>query len=63
MAEREASGALHNNGSTPKPNGVAPGGLPLADQATPATPHQWNLQCLIAAIRNLNRDKPSRQNQ
>jgi hypothetical protein len=62
MAETKTSGALPDIRSTSSVTGAAPGGLPPAEKATPTTPHQWTLQRLVAAIKNLNRNNPLRQN-
>jgi hypothetical protein len=62
MAETETSRALHDSRLTPLAIGAAPGGLPAAEKEASTTPHRWTLQIVVAAIKNLNRKDPLRQN-
>ena len=58
MAEKESSGALHNNRLTPQVCSAAPGGPSHAKRAAVMAPHQWTLQFLIAVIKEADRKGP-----
>ena len=55
MAEKQTSGALHNDRLTSQVSGTAPGGPFHAERAAAMVPHQWTLQFLIAVIKNSDR--------
>ena len=58
MAEKQTSGALHNNRLTSQISSAAPGGSFHAGMAAAMAPQQWTLQFLIAVIQKSNLKRP-----
>jgi hypothetical protein len=59
MAEKQTSGALHNERLTSPMYGAAPGGSAHAESAAALAPHQWTLRFLVAVVKTSNQKKPS----
>ena len=55
MAEKQTSGALHNDSLASQVSGTVPGGPFLAESAAAMVPHQWTLQFLIGVIKKSDR--------
>ena len=63
MAEKQTSGALHNDRLTSQTYGAAPGGSAHAESAAASATHPWTLQFLIAVIKKSNQKKSSPQSE